>query len=70
MSDKTAVQPVGERCAFYTRYSKGPNSLSVEDQIRACREFAQIHGWTEVEAYREQTITGGSSSSTCEEGNR
>src|SRR5260221_5675453 len=50
------------RCATYARYSTDKqNPLSIEDQLRKCREFAQHHGWEFLEdrVYIDEAITGG-----------
>src|SRR5260370_10576605 len=40
------------RCAIYARYSSDmQRDSSIEDQIRKCREFAELRGWIVVEDY-------------------
>ncbi len=49
------------RCACYARYSTDKQSpLSIEDQLRVCREFAQRQGWVVLEehTYRDEAISG------------
>jgi DNA invertase Pin-like site-specific DNA recombinase len=49
------------RCASYARYSTDrQNPLSIEDQLRKCREFAARTGWEFLEGYifTDQAITG------------
>ena len=50
------------RCATYARYSTDKqNPLSIEDQLRKCREFAQRHQWEFLEdrVYVDEAVTGG-----------
>ena len=52
---------VSLRCAAYARYSTDKQRpVSLEDQIRKCREFAQAQGWQflESEIYSDQAISG------------
>jgi site-specific DNA recombinase len=43
---------VSLRCAIYARYSSDQQSpLSLDDQIRKCREYAQGQGWEVLEEY-------------------
>ena len=49
------------RCAIYARYSSDRQSpLSIEDQIRKCREFATSKGWQILEdhIYRDEAVSG------------
>jgi site-specific DNA recombinase len=49
------------KCAIYTRYSSDlQRESSVEDQIRKCRSFADLKGWTVLDAYvrSDQEISG------------
>jgi site-specific DNA recombinase len=49
------------RCAIYSRYSTDKqNPLSIDDQIRKCREFAACKGWEVVEAHvcSDEAISG------------
>src|SRR5580658_9742095 len=40
------------RCAIYGRYSSDQQSpLSLTDQVRKCREYAQGQGWEVLEEY-------------------
>lgn len=49
------------RCAAYARYSTDrQNPLSIEDQLRKCREFADRNGWDFLEGYvfTDEAVTG------------
>jgi len=49
------------RCATYARYSSDQQSpLSISDQVRKCREYAQQHDWRIVEehVYTDAEISG------------
>ena len=49
------------RCAIYARYSTDKqNPLSIDDQIRKCREFAARNGWEVLDAhiYADEAICG------------
>ncbi|MGH9493531.1 MAG: recombinase family protein, partial [Candidatus Sulfotelmatobacter sp.] len=49
------------RCAIYGRVSSDrQNILSIDDQIRKCREYADRHGWSvlELHIYRDESISG------------
>ena len=49
------------RCAIYARYSTDKqNPLSIDDQIRKCREFAARNGWEDLDAhiYADEAICG------------
>jgi site-specific DNA recombinase len=59
MSDRLATNSLVERYVIYARYSNaGQNPLSIEDQFRVCRKFAQAHGWTEVAVYSDKGVSG------------
>ena len=49
------------RCAVYARYSSDRQSpLSITDQVRKCREFAERQGWQVLDEhiYSDQAVTG------------
>jgi site-specific DNA recombinase len=49
------------RCAIYARYSTDKqNPLSIDDQVRKCREFAARNGWEVLDAhiYADEAICG------------
>jgi site-specific DNA recombinase len=49
------------RCACYTRFSTDKQTpISIEDQIRKCREFAEAKGWTLLEhhLYSDEAVSG------------
>jgi site-specific DNA recombinase len=49
------------RCAIYARYSTDKqNSLSIDDQVRKCREFALRQGWNVLHShiYSDEAISG------------
>jgi site-specific DNA recombinase len=49
------------RCAIYSRYSTDKQSpLSIDDQIRKCRQFAECKGWEVLEShvYSDEAISG------------
>jgi len=49
------------RCAAYARYSSDLQSpLSIDDQLRICREYAQSHGFLFLEAhiYTDEALSG------------
>src|SRR6516164_10503336 len=49
------------RCAVYSRFSSDRQSpVSIEDQIRKCREYASRQGWTVLEGhiYADHSVTG------------
>ena len=49
------------RVAIYARYSTDMQSAaSVEDQIRICRARAESEGWTVVDCYSDEAISGAS----------
>jgi site-specific DNA recombinase len=49
------------RVAIYARYSSQKQSeVSIEDQLRICRERAAREGWTVTEAFSDMAISGAS----------
>jgi site-specific DNA recombinase len=49
------------RCAIYARYSTDKQSpVSIDDQVRKCREFAARNGWEVLDAfiYSDEAISG------------
>jgi site-specific DNA recombinase len=49
------------RCAVYSRFSSDRQSaVSIEDQIRKCREYAERHGWEVLEEhiYADHAVSG------------
>ncbi len=61
MSDNNLVQPRFMRCAFYGRYSTKMQRLAtLEDQERACREFAASKGWQILDEhiYKDKALSG------------
>jgi site-specific DNA recombinase len=49
------------RCAVYARFSSEKQSpLSIEDQVRKCREYAEQHGWFVLDShiYSDEAISG------------
>jgi DNA invertase Pin-like site-specific DNA recombinase len=49
------------RCAIYARYSTDKqNPLSIDDQIRKCREFADRNGWEVLDThiYSDEAMSG------------
>ncbi len=49
------------RCAAYARYSSDLQSpLSIEDQLRICREYARSHGFVFLEdhVYVDEALSG------------
>ncbi len=49
------------RCAIYARYSTDKqNPLSIDDQVRKCREFAAQNGWEVLDThiYSDEAISG------------
>ena len=47
------------RCALYARYSSdNQRDASIEDQIRLCREHAEIQDWQVVESYADHATSG------------
>jgi site-specific DNA recombinase len=49
------------RCAVYARFSSEKQSpLSIEDQVRKCRQYAEQRGWLVLEShiYSDQAISG------------
>ena len=52
------------RCAIYARYSTDKQSpMSIEDQVRKCREHAASHGWEVLQnhVYSDGAMSGSSS---------
>jgi site-specific DNA recombinase len=52
---------VSLRCAAYARYSSDKQSpLSIDDQLRMCREYVNKLGWTLLDdhVYREEALSG------------
>jgi len=55
------------RCAVYARYSTDKqNPLSIADQVRKCREFAERKGWEflDTHIYSDEAISGASDERT------
>ncbi|OOY02726.1 recombinase family protein [Thioclava sp. F28-4] len=49
------------RAAVYARYSSDLQSpASITDQIRLCRRFCEEHGWTVVEVFSDEAMSGAS----------
>lgn len=49
----------GEKAVIYTRYSSSAQrDASIEQQIRACQEYARQHGLKIVEIYEDRALTG------------
>lgn len=49
------------KVAIYARYSSdNQREASIEDQIRLCREYAEREGWSVLECYTDQAISGAS----------
>jgi site-specific DNA recombinase len=49
------------RCAVYARFSSEKQSpLSIEDQVRKCRDYAAQHGWSVLDPhiYSDEAISG------------
>jgi site-specific DNA recombinase len=47
------------RAAIYARYSTDMQSAaSITDQVRICRRLAEEHGWTVVELFADEAISG------------
>jgi site-specific DNA recombinase len=49
------------RCAVYARFSSEKQSpLSIDDQVRKCREYAEPRGWSVLDShiYRDEAISG------------
>jgi site-specific DNA recombinase len=58
---------VNLRCAIYARFSSDRQSpISIEDQIRKCREYARRQGWAILEEhiYADHAISGTSAERT------
>jgi len=58
----TSIAPsTALRAGLYARVStfrQARDDLSIPDQLRRCREYAQQHGWTVVAEYRDDGISG------------
>ena len=55
------------RCAIYARFSSDRQSaVSIEDQTRKCREYAERHGWVILEdhIYADHAVSGTSAERT------
>ena len=49
------------RAALYARYSSDlQREVSIEDQFRVCRAYAEREGWTVAGAYRDAAVSGAS----------
>ncbi|WP_029606378.1 recombinase family protein [Kozakia baliensis] len=49
------------KVALYARYSSdNQRDASIEDQLRACRGYADTQGWTIVDSYSDRAISGAS----------
>jgi site-specific DNA recombinase len=47
------------RAAIYARYSSDQQSTaSIPDQVRLCRRLCDDHGWTVVEVFADEAISG------------
>jgi len=47
------------KTAIYARYSSDKQSrASIDDQVRNCRTFAKHKGWTDIEVYADEAISG------------
>ena len=49
------------RCAVYARFSSEKQSpLSIDDQVRKCREYAEQRGWSVLDShiYSDEAISG------------
>ena len=47
------------RAAIYARYSSDQqSSASIPDQVRLCRKLCNEHGWTVVEVFADEAISG------------
>lgn len=47
------------RCAIYARFSNdNSNPLSAEDQVTVCRERAEREGWTIVNVFTDEVVSG------------
>jgi DNA invertase Pin-like site-specific DNA recombinase len=58
---------VNLRCAIYARFSSDRQSpISIEDQIRKCREYARRQGWAILEEhiYADHAVSGTSAERT------
>lgn len=51
----------GLRAAIYARYSSDMQSAaSIPDQVRLCRRLAADRGWTVVEVFTDEALSGAS----------
>ncbi len=49
------------KVAIYARYSSdNQREASIEDQVRLCREYAEREGWSVLDCYTDQAISGAS----------
>ena len=49
------------RAAIYARYSSDhQREASIEDQLEVCRRYVERQGWTVVEVYADQALSGAS----------
>lgn len=49
------------KIVLYARYSSdNQRDASIEDQLRACRSYADTQGWTIVDSYSDRAISGAS----------
>ncbi|AFW02935.1 putative DNA recombinase [Gluconobacter oxydans H24] len=49
------------KVALYARYSSdNQRDASIEDQLRACRGYADTQGWTIIDSYSDRAISGAS----------
>lgn len=49
------------KVVLYARYSSdNQRDASIEDQLRACRDYADAQGWTIIDSYSDRAISGAS----------
>jgi DNA invertase Pin-like site-specific DNA recombinase len=49
------------RAVIYARYSSdNQREASIEDQLEVCRRYVERQGWTVVEVYTDQALSGAS----------
>ncbi|WP_215764659.1 recombinase family protein [Gluconobacter sp. P1D12_c] len=49
------------KVVLYARYSSdNQRDASIEDQLRACRDYADTQGWTIIDSYSDRAISGAS----------
>jgi len=54
-------KPAMIRVVLYARYSSdNQRDASIEDQLRACRDYADAQGWTIIDSYSDRAISGAS----------